>query len=66
MFTGELCTGWYWPALVGLAGAGGMAPPASTRIFARLKRVQGHSSPVNECDYVDVNMVPGRYLVGGA
>ena len=27
-----------------LVGAGGMAPPAGTRISARLKGVQGHSS----------------------
>ena len=33
--------------LAGTAGAGGMAPPASTRISARLKRDQEHSSPVN-------------------
>ena len=33
--------------LVGTAGAGGMATPASTSISARLKIVQEHSSPVN-------------------
>ena len=33
--------------LAGTAGAGGMAPPTSTRISARTKRVQEHSSPVN-------------------
>ena len=34
-------------ALAGTAGAGIMAPPTSTRITARLKRVHGHVSPVN-------------------
>ena len=33
--------------LAGTAGAGGMAPPAITSIFARLKCVQGHVLPVN-------------------
>ena len=33
--------------LVGTAGAGGMAPPASTRIPTRLNSVQEHVSPVN-------------------
>ena len=33
--------------LAGTAGAGRMAPPASTRISARLKRDQGHSSFVS-------------------
>ena len=33
--------------LAGTAGAGGMTPPTSTRISARMKRVQEHSSPVN-------------------
>ena len=33
--------------LAGTAGAGGIAPPASTRISARTKRVQGHSSLPN-------------------
>ena len=33
--------------LAAAAGAGGMAPPTSTRISARLKRVQEHSSPVS-------------------
>ena len=32
--------------LDGTAGAGGMAPPANTRISTRLKRVQGQVSPV--------------------
>ena len=39
----------------GTASAGGMAPPASTRMSARLTRVQGHTSPVNLytiCTYV--------------
>ena len=31
------------------AGAGGMAPPTSTRISDRLKRVQRHVSPVTAC-----------------
>ena len=34
------------PALAGTPGAGGMAPPTTTRISARLKRAQEHSSPV--------------------
>ena len=33
--------------MAGTAGAGGMAPPTSTRISARLKHFQEHSSPVN-------------------
>ena len=33
--------------LVCTAGAGGMAPPASTRISARMKRVQENVSPAN-------------------
>ena len=33
--------------LAGIAGAGRKALPASTRISARMKHVQGHSSPVN-------------------
>ena len=33
--------------MAGTAGAGGMAPPASTRISVRLNCVHGHSSPVN-------------------
>ena len=33
--------------LNGIAGAGEMAPPTSTRISARMKRVQEHSSAVN-------------------
>ena len=33
--------------LAGTAGAGGMVPPASTRIPARMKRVREHSSRVN-------------------
>ena len=33
--------------LVGTAGAGGTTPLASAKISARLKRVQGHLSPVN-------------------
>ena len=39
--------------LAGAAGAGGMAPPANTRISARLKRVIGHSSPVNVVEVGD-------------
>ena len=35
------------PLLAGTAGVGRMAPPASTRIFYRLRRVQGHVSPVH-------------------
>ena len=52
MFTGELCS---WPrfslveilVLATATGAGRMVPPVSTRISARLKRVQEHSSLVN-------------------
>ena len=33
--------------LAGTASAGRMAPPASTRISAWLKRIQEHGSPVN-------------------
>ena len=33
--------------LAGTTGAGGMAPPASARISAWMKCVQGHSSRVN-------------------
>ena len=33
--------------LAGTAGASGMAPPTSTRISARLKRVQEHNLRVN-------------------
>ena len=54
ILTGELCS---WTrfslaeilVLSGTAGAGVMAPPISTRISVRLKRVTGgkHSSPVN-------------------
>ena len=45
MFTGELCFGTHVslaeiPVLVDAAGPGGMAPPASTRICARMKCVQ--------------------------
>ena len=36
--------------LDGTAAAGRMAPPTSTRISARMKCVQGHSSPVNVLD----------------
>ena len=51
-FTRELCS---WTrfslaeilVVAGTAGAGGMAPPTSTRISARMKGFQGHSSPVN-------------------
>ena len=32
--------------MAGAAGAGGMAPPTSTMISARMKYVQGHVSPV--------------------
>ena len=35
--------------LAGTTGAGRMTPPTSARISARLKRVQGHVSPVNVC-----------------
>ena len=37
-----------------LAGAGGMAPPSITRISARLKRAQGHSS-IRECSGLYAN-----------
>ena len=52
MFTGELCFPTHFSlaeilVLPGTAGAGGMATPTNTRTSARLKRVQGHSSPVN-------------------
>ena len=52
MLTGEPCWG---PTrfslaeilvLAGTAGAGGMAPPTSTRISARMKSGQGHGSAV--------------------
>ena len=56
MSTGELCS---WTrfslaeivALAATAGDGGMVPPASTRISARLQHigVQGHSSQGREC-----------------
>ena len=36
--------------LDGTAGAGEMAPPTSTWVSARMKRVQGHVSPVNILD----------------
>ena len=42
--------------LAGTASAGRMAPPASTSISARLKRVQRHISPVN--------MAHGIFLTG--
>ena len=48
IFTGELCP--ITPeilVLAGTAGASRMAPPASSRISARLKRVQEHSSRVH-------------------
>ena len=54
MFMGETCP---WTHLI-LAEimvlAGGVVPPAppvpaSTRVYARLKRVREHSSPVNVC-----------------
>ena len=49
MFTGELRSFSLAEILVlaGTAGAGGMAPPASTMISASMKCVQGHSSRVN-------------------
>ena len=52
MFAGELCSRTRFSlaeilVLAGSAGAGGMAPPASTRISARLQRFLEHSSPVN-------------------
>ena len=50
---GEKCSPHTFPAtsaeimvLAGTTGAGGMAPPTSTRTSARLKRVQGHVSPL--------------------
>ena len=54
MFTGELCSRKRCSlaeilVLAGSAGAGGMAPPASTRFSARLERVQDHSSPRGGC-----------------
>ena len=50
--TGELCPRTRFSlaeilVLAGTTGAGRMAPPASTRISARMKHVLGHSSPVN-------------------
>ena len=50
---GELCSRTRFslaeiPVLAGSAGAGGMAPSASTRISARMKRVQGRFT--RECD----------------
>ena len=50
--TGELCPCPRFSlaeilVLVGTAGASGMTPPSSTRISARMKCVQEHSSPVN-------------------
>ena len=52
MFTRELCSWTHFSlaeilVLACTTGAGGRAPPASTRIYARMKCVQGHSSPVN-------------------
>ena len=49
VFTGELCSPTRFSlaetlALAGTTGAGRMAPPTRTRISAKLKRVQGHSS----------------------
>ena len=49
MLTAELC---YWTrfslaeflVLVGITGGGGMAPPTSTKISARVERVHGDSS----------------------
>ena len=52
VFTGELCSPTRFSlaetlALAGTTGAGRMAPPTRTRISAKLKRVQGHSVPVD-------------------
>ena len=52
MFTGELCSWTHFSladilVLAGTARASRIAPPASTRISARLKRVHEHSSPVS-------------------
>ena len=54
VFTGETCSLPYFSlaeilVLDGIAGAGRMASPASTKISARLKCVQGHSPRVNTC-----------------
>ena len=51
-FTGDLCPRTRFslaeiPVRDGTAGGGRMTPPASTRISARMKCVQGHSSRVN-------------------
>ena len=46
--------------LAGPAGAGGTAPPTSTRIAARLKRDQGQISAVSVC-----HPSPARCGVGG-
>ena len=53
-FTCELCSWTHYSledivVLTGTTGAGRMAPPTSTRISARLKCVQQHSSRVNIC-----------------
>ena len=52
MFTRETCLRTYFSlaeilVLAGTADAGGMAPPTSTRMSARLKCVQERSSPVH-------------------
>ena len=49
--------------LAGITGTGGMAPPASTRISARLERVQEQSSPVNRVS--SQNVVYQVLVVGG-
>ena len=41
--------------LDGTTGAGGMAPPASTRISATMKCVQGHVSAVNDIVCSSIN-----------
>ena len=64
IFTGELClcTRLSLAEIIVLAGGAippARAVPASTRIFARMKCVQGHSSPVNI-----KKLLAGRLLAG--
>ena len=59
--TGETCLTHFSLAeilvLAGITSAGGMVPPTSTRISARMKCGQGHSSPVH------VHVQPSRAAV---
>ena len=68
MFTGETCPWTHFILAEILVLAGGTIPlapavPASTRISARLKRVQEHSSPVDTHRVRDGNPRRGKYCL---